>query len=62
MAQFEYSTNGYILAVKYLKDIGKWDTANKMWSTDGWSIVMFANDIWDKNNIPNKEDNKNAKV
>lgn len=49
--KFAMNTNGYNEAKAYLISIEKWEQANTTgFSTDGYSIVMFANDCWDKNN------------
>jgi hypothetical protein len=54
MTRFEYTTEGYLEAKKWLQDIGEWDRvsnqgfSNQGFSTDGWSITQTANIIWDK--------------
>lgn len=50
MQKFSYTTEGYKLAVEYLKEIGELDKAKRGFSNDGWSIIMFANDVWNRNN------------
>lgn len=50
MEKFDYTPEGYLDAKEYLKSIGEWDRVSKGGlSTDGYSIVQSANDIYKKN-------------
>lgn len=46
--QFEYSPEGVKAAVKYLKEVGEWESTKRGFSVDGWSIVMNANDVYQR--------------
>lgn len=49
--KFDYTSYGYQKACEYLKSIGEWEKASTTgFSTDGWSIVQYANDVWAKRN------------
>lgn len=46
MARFEYTTEGYLEAKKYLISVGKWkDASTKGFSVDGYSVVHYANSL-----------------
>lgn len=48
---FEYTTEGYLEAKKWLEDIEEWDrVSNHGFSTDGWSITYSANILWEQKN------------
>lgn len=46
MAKFPYTKEGYILALEYIKSLGKENEIEKGFSTDGFSIVYFANSLF----------------
>lgn len=48
--KFELTTEGYLEAKQYLKDIGVWEEylVTTRSSVDGYSIVHFANSYWSK--------------
>jgi len=48
--KFDYTTDGVIEALKYLKSIGRDKEAERGFSTDGYSVIQLANDIYYKNN------------
>lgn len=48
--RFDYTSDGYIEAIRYLKSIGRASDAERGFSSDGYSIVQLANDIYYKNN------------
>ena len=50
MDKFEYTTEGYNEAVKYLESINTYDSVNNSFSTDGWSVVELANYLYNLNN------------
>ena len=45
---FEFTSEGYLKAKKYLKKVGEWkQVSTHGFSTDGWSIIATANVILD---------------
>ena len=46
MAKFPYTKEGYTLALEYIKSLGKENEIEKGFSTDGFSIVYFANSLF----------------
>ena len=48
MDKFEYTTEGYNEAVKYLESINT--SVSNSFSTDGWSVVELANYLYNLNN------------
>lgn len=47
--KFPYTSEGYLQAREWLKEIGEWDKVSTTgFSTDGLSIVHTANAIWEK--------------
>lgn len=49
MEKFEFTTQGYVDAVKYLKKIKKYKyVSTHGFSTDGWSIIGTANVFYEK--------------
>jgi len=49
MDRFEMTVDGYLAAKQYLLDIGKYfDFLNFSQSTDGFSLVAYANDLAEK--------------
>lgn len=55
--KFEYNTKGYEEALKYLKETGNYELTKSGFSTDGWSITLLANNIFESNN-KTEEDEK----
>ena len=50
---FSYDPLVYSNAVRWLKEIGKWDyVSTHGQSTDGWSIIQTANVLWEQQNNP----------
>lgn len=48
--RFEYTTEGFLDAKKYLKKVGKWKyVSTHGFSVDGWSIISEANSIYKQN-------------
>lgn len=55
MEKFEFTTQGYVDAVKYLKKIKKYKyVSTHGFSTDGWSIIGTANVFYENNENTNK--------
>ena len=48
--KFPYTAEGCLSAIEYLKRIGREDVLTHGFSTDGWSIVLAANDIYNIQN------------
>lgn len=48
--KFDYTGDGYVEATRYLKSIGREAEVDRGFSTDGYSVVQLANDIYYKNN------------
>ena len=49
--KFQSTTEGYLEAQAWLKEIGEWDRVSTSgFSTDGWSVIAEANSIWNKLN------------
>lgn len=42
--KFPYTADGYLDAKKWLIENGFWNQSQKGFSTDGWSVIQFAND------------------
>lgn len=48
--KFAYTSEGFLEARDWLKQNGFWDESQKGFSTDGWSVVGFANDKYNSIN------------
>lgn len=46
---FEYTTQGYKLAVKFLKETNQYHLIEKELSVDGYTVVALANSIVERN-------------
>lgn len=47
---FPLTSDGYLIAKKWLQEIGKWEQVSTTgFSVDGWSIIETANWLWEQN-------------